>query len=225
MQYPERFSALPDYAFPRLRALLDQHAPGGEPLAMSIGEPRHPFPGFVTETLARHAGLYARYPPNEGAPELRDAIAGWLSRRYGVDMDPATQILPLNGTREGLFMAVLALCPERKNGERPAILMPNPFYQCYAAAALAAGAEPVYVPATEETGFLPDFAAVPPAILDRAAILFTCSPANPQGAVMSEDRWKGLIALCERHDIRLFADECYSEIWRKAPPPGVLAAA
>jgi aspartate/methionine/tyrosine aminotransferase len=225
MQYPERLEALPEYAFPRLRALLDPHPPGGEPIAMSIGEPTHPFPDFVAETLAQAAAGYAKYPPNEGIAELREAAAGWLGRRYGAAMDPEREVLPLNGTREGLFMACLALCPERKNGAAPVVLIPNPFYQCYAAAALAAGAEPVFVNATADTGHLPDFAALPRETLDRAAIAFICSPANPQGAVADAAYWRSLFALAERHDFRVFADECYSEIWRDAPPAGALEIA
>ena len=224
MQHPARFQDLPDYAFPRLRALLDGHAPGGDPIAMSIGEPTHPYPAFVAETLAANAHLYGKYPPNEGTAALRAACAGFLSRRYGATLDPDRAILPLNGTREGLFMACLALCPEAKNGGRPAVLLPNPFYQAYAAAALAAGAEPVYVNATAETGHLPDFAALPRETLDRAAVVYLCSPANPQGAVASRGYWAGLLALAERHDFRILADECYSEIWRDAPPPGALEA-
>jgi len=229
MQNPERLAALPDYAFPRLRALLDPHPPGpgldGAPIAMSIGEPTHPFPAFVADALAEAAAGYGRYPPNEGTPALREAIAGWLARRYGVALDPAREVLPLNGTREGLFMACLALCPETRAGAPPAVLMPNPFYQCYAAAALSAGAEPVYVNATAATGHLPDFEALPAAVLDRAAIAFICSPANPQGAVADAAYWRRLFVLAERHDFRVFADECYSEIWRDAPPTGALEVA
>ncbi|TVQ53744.1 MAG: aminotransferase class I/II-fold pyridoxal phosphate-dependent enzyme [Rhodobacteraceae bacterium] len=225
MQLPARFSDLPDYPFPRLRALLDAHAPGAEPLSMAIGEPTHPYPAFVAETLAANAHLWGRYPPNEGTPDLRAAIADWLARRYGAALDPDREVCALNGTREGLFGACLALCPERKNGVRPTVLIPNPFYQCYAAAALAAGAEPVYVNATAETGFLPDFAAVDPETLARTALVYVCSPANPQGAVATRDWWRALFALAERHDFRVLADECYSEIWRAAPPPGALEAA
>lgn len=224
MTFPERFADLPDYAFPRLRALLDAAPPGGAPVVMSIGEPRHPLPPLVAETIAAHAAEFGRYPPNEGTDDLREAIAAWLARRYGVRLDPGTQLTALNGTREGLFAAALALCPERKAGARPAVLMPNPFYQCYAAAALAAGAEPVYLPATAATGFLPDLAALEPGLLDRTALFYLCSPANPQGAMASEGYWRDLLALAEAHDFRILADECYSEIWRDAPPPGALAA-
>jgi aspartate/methionine/tyrosine aminotransferase len=226
MRAPERFSDLPEYAFPRLRALLDSHAPGGEPLSLSIGEPRHPFPGWVSDVVAENADGFGRYPPNDGAPELLEAIGRWLHRRYNVDVDAEREIMALNGSREGLFNAVLALCPETaKTGGRPAVLMPNPFYQVYAVGALAAGAEPVYVPATRETGFLPDYAALPAELLERTEIAFLCSPSNPQGAVASHDYWRALIELAERHDFRVFADECYSEIWRDAPPLGALQVA
>ena len=221
MQFPRRFSALPDYAFPRLRALLDQHEPGGPVRHMSIGEPRHDPPPFVGQVLADSLADFGRYPPNDGSDALRQAIAGWVSRRYGVPLDADTQVLALNGTREGLFNAAVALCPEGG----PVVLTPNPFYQVYAVAALAVGAEPRYVPATSQTGFLPDYAALPAAVLDRTAIAYLCSPSNPQGAVASEDYWRDLIELAERHDFRIFADECYSEIYRNAPPPGALEVA
>ncbi len=223
MSAPKRFSDLPEYAFPRLRRLLDGHAPGGPAIAMSIGEPKHAFPAFVSEIIAAHGHEFGLYPPNEGAPELLGAITGWIARRYGVTLTPAS-VIALNGTREGLFNACIALCPEEKRGKRPVVLIPNPFYQCYAVAALAAGAEPHYVPARAETGFLPDYAALPKEVLERTAIAYICSPSNPQGAVASEGYWRDLLALAERHDFRILADECYAEIWRSAPPPGVLAA-
>jgi aspartate/methionine/tyrosine aminotransferase len=225
MVFPERFSNLPEYAFPRLRRLLDVHEPGGEPIAMTIGEPQHPFPDWVGDVIAENLGGFGKYPPNEGTPGLRTAIARWIARRYGVNVSAERQVLPLNGTREGLFNACMALCPETKGGKRPVVLMPNPFYQVYAVAALAVGAEPVYVPATEETGHLPDYAALPPETLERTAIAYICSPANPQGSVADESYWADLIALAERHGFQIFADECYSEIYRDTPPPGSLAAA
>jgi N-succinyldiaminopimelate aminotransferase len=225
MQFPARFADLPEYAFPRLRRLLAGTLPGGPELAMTIGEPKHPLPDLVARTIAAHAGEFALYPPNEGAPELRDAIAGWLGRRYGVAVDPETQLIALNGTREGLFNAALALSPEEKSGARPAILMPNPFYQAYGAAALAVGAEPVPVAATTETGFLPDYASLPAALLDRVTLCYICSPANPQGAVADATWWHDLLALAERHDFRILADECYGEIYRDTPPPGAIEIA
>jgi len=223
MQYPTRFSNLPEYAFPRLRALLDPHAGGGDVLHMSIGEPKHRFPAFVPDMLTRYAEGFNRYPPNDGAPELRGAIADWLVRRFDIDRpDPDRNILSLNGTREGLFNAALALCPEEKNGKQPVVLLPNPFYQCYAVAALAARAEPVFVPARDDTGFLPDFHSVPVDLLERTSIVYMCSPANPQGSVADDSYWRHLLALAEKYDFRIFADECYCEIYRDTPPDGAL---
>ena len=224
MDFPERFSNLPEYAFPRLRALLDHHQPGGTPVAMTIGEPRHDMPPFVADILAAHIGGFAKYPANDGNAVLLAAITGWVQRRYGVALGE-DRVMALNGTREGLFNAALALCPEQKNGKRPVVLMPNPFYQVYAVAALAVGAEPVFVPATPESGHLPDYRALPRDILDRAAIAYLCSPANPQGAVASAEYWRDLLALAEAHDFRIFADECYSEIYRNTPPVGGLQMA
>ena len=224
MAFPERFSNLPDYAFPRLRKLLDAHAPGGEPIAMTIGEPRHAMPDFVGPILAANLSGFGVYPPNDGTPELLAAIAGWIGRRYGVSVTE-DRLMVLNGTREGLFNAVIALCPETKAGKKPVVLMPNPFYQVYAVAALTVGAEPVYVPATAATGFLPDYGSLPQEVLDRMALAFICSPANPQGAVASADYLADLLTLAEKHDFRVLADECYSEIWRDAPPPGLLQVA
>ena len=225
MSFPERFSHLPEYAFPRLRRLLDGHAPGGDVIPMSIGEPRHAFPPWLTSVIAEHARDFGKYPPNDGTPELQAVISDWIKRRYGVQTDSAQQIMVLNGTREGLFNAAIALSPETKGGKQPAVLMPNPFYQVYAVAALTAGAEPVYVPATAETGFLPDYTSLPPELLDRVTIAYLCSPSNPQGAVADADYWRELIALGEKHDFRIFADECYSEIYRHAAPAGALEVA
>ncbi|MFN3953769.1 MAG: aminotransferase class I/II-fold pyridoxal phosphate-dependent enzyme [Pararhodobacter sp.] len=224
MAFPERFSNLPEYAFPRLRALLDHHQPGGEPIAMTIGEPRHAMPPFLAEVLTGALEGFARYPANDGTPALLAAISGWITERYGVTLEPE-RLMALNGTREGLFNAALALCPEQKRGRKPVVLTPNPFYQVYAVAALAAGAEPHYVPATAATGHLPDYAALSAELLDRVSIAYLCSPANPQGAVASRDYWADLLHLAEKHDFRIFADECYAEIYRDAPPPGILEVA
>ncbi|WP_438987055.1 aminotransferase class I/II-fold pyridoxal phosphate-dependent enzyme [Marivivens donghaensis] len=224
MIYPERFSNLADYAFPRLRALLDVHEPGGEPLALTIGEPQHAFPSWVGDVLADNIAGFAKYPPNDGEPELLAAISAWINRRYGVDVGP-DRIMALNGTREGLYNAAMALCPEAKNGKRPVILTPNPFYQVYMIASISVGAETVFVPATADNGFLPDYASMPADVLDRTAIAYICSPSNPQGAVASRDYWRELIALAEKHDFRIFADECYSEIYRDEAPVGALEVA
>ncbi|WP_288926256.1 aminotransferase class I/II-fold pyridoxal phosphate-dependent enzyme [uncultured Maritimibacter sp.] len=223
--FPERFAGLPEYAFPRLRSLLDAHAPGGDVVHMTIGEPKHAMPDFVSRIIAETAQDFGKYPPNEGTPELRGAFTDWLKRRYGIDISPENQVMPLNGTREGLFNAAIALCPEEVRGAKPVILIPNPFYQVYAVAAAAVGAEPAFVSATAENGFLPDYASLPPEILTRTAIAYICSPGNPQGAVADRDYWANLIALAEKHDFRIFADECYSEIYRDAPPPGAMEVA
>lgn len=222
MQFPERFSNLPEYAFPRLRALLDHHPAGGDVVHMTIGEPKHKFPDFISKTITKYASGFNNYPPNEGAPELRRAISNWIERRYKVKMNPETQVFPLNGTREGLFNACLALCPEQKNGKKPNILIPNPFYQVYAVATLTVNATPVFVSATRETGFLPDFTSLGSDILNQTSIIYICSPSNPQGAVAEKTYWRDLITLAEDYDIRIFADECYSEIYRDTPPPGIL---
>ncbi len=223
--FPERFSNLPAYAFPRLRALLDHHQPGGEVIHMTIGEPKHAMPEWVAETVAKHAHEFAKYPPNDGTPELQLAIADWVQRRYGVTIDGGTQVLPLNGTREGLYNAAMALCPEQKNGAKPKILIPNPFYQVYMIASISVDAEPVFVPATRENDHLPDFTKLSDETLDQTAIAYMCSPSNPQGAVASYEYWADLIRLAEKHDCRIFADECYSEIYRDTPPAGALQVA
>ncbi len=225
MVFPERFSNLPAYAFPRVRALLDPFEAGADPIIMTIGEPKHAYPDWVGQVVAENLDGFARYPANDGTPELQAAIADWIARRYRVKVEAATQILALNGTREGLFNACLALCPEEKNGAKPVVLTPNPFYQVYAVAAVAVGAEPVFVPATDATGNLPDYAGLPEDVLNRVAVAYICSPANPQGAVASESYWRDLLALAERYDFKIFADECYSEIYRDAAPMGALEAA
>ena len=224
MKFPERFADLPVATWPRLRGLLDSVPPGGDVINMTIGEPQHAFPEFVSDVLNDALPNMNKYPNNNGIPALLEAIRGFLQRRYGVDM-PLDHIIALNGTREGLYNASMALCPELKNGQTPVILTPNPFYQVYAVSALSVAAEPVYVPATKETGHLPDFAGLDTEILDRTAIAYICSPANPQGAVADEAYWSELIALAEKHDFIIFADECYSELYRDTPPAGALEIA
>ena len=228
MAFPERFQGLPEYAFPRLRRLLDAHPAGtldgGPVVNMTIGEPRHPFPDWVPQVLAENTAGFAVYPTNEGSPELLAAISAWITRRTGATVPP-DRLIALNGTREGLYAAAMALCPERKNGARPAVLMPNPFYQVYAVAALSVGADPHYLPATPDTGHLPDLEAIPTDLLDRTALFYLCSPANPQGAVATPAYWRQLLTLADRHGFTVLADECYSEIWRDAPPVSALTVA
>ena len=224
MDFPERFSNLPVATWPRLRALLDVPSAATDVINMTIGEPRHAFPAFVGDVLADSLAGFNNYPSNEGQADLLTAMGGFLGRRYGLDV-ANDQILALNGTREGLYNAAMALCPEQKNGKTPVIISPNPYYPVYGVAALSVGAEPLYAPATKETGHLPDFSALPRATLARTAIVYICSPANPQGAVADEAYWRNLIALAEEHDFQIFSDECYSEIYRDAPPVGALQVA
>ncbi|MBE1294740.1 aminotransferase class I/II-fold pyridoxal phosphate-dependent enzyme [Phycobacter azelaicus] len=225
MNFPERFSNLPAYAFPRLRALLDHHTPGGDVVHMTIGEPKHAFPAWVTDVIAQNAAGFNSYPPNDGSDELRGAMCDWIARRYGVTLDPDGHVMALNGTREGLYNAAMALCPETKNDARPVVLIPNPFYQVYMVATISVGAEPVFVPATSATGHLPDYANLPEEVLNRTAVAYICSPANPQGAVASREYWADLVRLAEKYDFRIFADECYSEIYRDEAPVGALTVA
>jgi N-succinyldiaminopimelate aminotransferase len=213
--------------FQRLRDLLQGEEPGAPPIDMTIGEPRHGFPGFGAEIIQKHAAAFGKYPPIAGIPELRHAIAGWLQRRYSLPasiMDAGRNIAPLCGTREGLVSA-LVIAAARKGRGGPAVLMPNPFYQAYFAAALTSHAEPVFLPAGPETGFLPDLDALDKALLDRTAAIYLASPANPQGAVASIAYLKRLIELAHSHGFYVFSDECYSEIYREEPPPGILQAA
>ncbi len=222
MKYPERFSNLPAHAWPRLRALLDVHEGGGPLIQMTIGEPKHEFPAWVTDKIVEHSQGFNQYPPNDGSPELKGSISAWIKRRYGVEYSADNEVMALNGTREGLYNAVVSLSPETKNGAKPAVLMPNPFYQVYMIAAISGACDPVMVNATAETGHLPDFHGVDAETLDRTTAAYICSPANPQGAVAHYDYWAQLIELAEHHDFMIFADECYSEIYRDDPPIGVL---
>ena len=219
-----RFDALPTSPFTRLNKLLDGVMPGQPPIHMHIGEPQHPVPRFVGEILAQNIADFGRYPPIIGPEPLRKSIAAWLGRRYklGTAVDPDRHILPLVGTREGLFSAAFITIPEEKNGKKPVVLIPNPFYQCYAAAALSAGAEPVYVNATRETNFLPDFASVPRDTLARTAAVYMCSPSNPEGGAANAQTWARLFDLADEFDFTILADECYSEIYAETPPVGAL---
>lgn len=223
-----RFDDLPEYAFPRLRALLAAHTPGADPVVdMSIGEPKHPVPKLLMETLSQFESDFSRYPPIDGTPSLREAMSSWYNRRFDCPdpVDPDHHILPVNGTREGLFMAALALASAEKNGARAAFLLPNPFYQVYAAAALAVGAEPVFVPATAENGWLPDYASLPEELLARTSFAYYCSPTNPQGAVASAEHLAMQAQVAEAYGFTIVFDEPYTEAWRDVPPPSGLASA
>jgi aspartate/methionine/tyrosine aminotransferase len=214
--------------FVRLRELLDGIAPGKPAISLAVGEPQHPIPPFVGSILQAHLAEFGRYPMNKGLDEFAVAVAKWLDRRYTLPraVDPATEVLVLNGTREGLFLAALAA----KNwvGPRagpPAVLIPNPFYAAYAAGAVAAGCEPVYLPTTRANGFLPDLDALSDDLLARTVAVYLASPANPQGAVAGRDYLDRLTALARRFGFLIFSDECYCEIYSEHAPAGMLEAA
>jgi N-succinyldiaminopimelate aminotransferase len=221
---------LPRYPFERLHRLLDGVAPasGVTPIVMSLGEPRRPPPPVIAETLAREAAGWGRYPPLNGTPSFRAAVAGWLTRRYRLPegfIDPQTMVLPATGSREAIYLSAGALLPDASNGERPVALVPEPGYHVYGGAAAMAGAEVVSLPARRENGFLPDISGVDAAILKRTRLVFICSPANPQGSAADLSYLRRLLELALTHDFIVAADECYSEIYDRAAPAGLLQAA
>ncbi|MGE0371341.1 MAG: succinyldiaminopimelate transaminase [Gammaproteobacteria bacterium] len=220
---------LQPYPFERLARLKHGVPPpaGRSALSLAMGEPKHQPPGFIAEEIITHLHGLAQYPLTRGSPELRAAISTWLQRRYGLSgasLDPERHILPVNGTREALFAIAQTVIDRTR---RPVVMMPNPFYQIYEGAALLAGAEPWYINTTAETGWLPDFAAVPAEAWQRCQLLYLCSPGNPTGAVIGLDTMRELLELAERFDFIIAADECYSELYddEEAPPPGLLQAA
>ncbi len=223
-----RLGLLKPYPFERLRELLAGVTPSAAyaPVNLSIGEPKHPTPSLVRDALVGALDGLSGYPATAGTPALREAIAAWLRRRYGLaSIDPATQVLPVNGSREALFsFAQAVLDPD---GRRDLVACPNPFYQIYEGAALLAGATPVFLNTTAENGFRADPSTLDDATWARVRLLYVCSPANPTGAVLSLDDWKALFALSDRHGFVIAADECYSELYydEAAPPIGALEAA
>jgi len=220
---------LQPYPFEKLADLKAGVKPpaGLDHIALSIGEPKHATPRLVTDVVAAHLHNLSVYPSTRGAAELREVIAKWLTRRFDLpegSIDPTRQILPLNGTREGLFAFAQAVIDRRPS---PLVLMPNPFYQIYEGAALLAGAEPRYLPSTEANGFVPDFEIVDRDTWRRCQLVYICSPGNPTGAVIDEGALQRLITLADEHDFIIAADECYSELYadEEARPPGLLQAA
>ena len=218
---------LPPYPFQRLRDLIDRFEPpvGLEPMVMSIGEPKHPAPALVNQVLAASGDTWGKYPPVPGTPSLNEAIAAWLQDRYSLSANQLTaeaNVLPVVGTREALFLIANLITPSEKNGQKPAIAMPNPFYQVYAGGAVMHGADPIYLAATRKTGFQPSLDELNEPLLSRMAALYLCSPGNPQGSVASAAYLEKAIRLARRHDFLLIVDECYAEIYDKAPPVGAL---
>lgn len=222
-------SRLQPYPFERLRKLFEGVAPPAahRPISLGIGEPRHATPDFIKKALVQALDTpgsdLSGYPPTAGTPQLREACAGWLRRRYGLQVDAATQVLPVNGSREALF----ALAQTVVDPTKPAVVVcPNPFYQIYEGAALLAGAEPYYAPSDPARNFAVDWDSVPESVWAKTQLLYVCSPGNPTGAVMPIEEWKKLFALQDRHGFVIASDECYSEIYfRDEAPLGGLEAA
>jgi N-succinyldiaminopimelate aminotransferase len=222
-------SRLQPYPFERLRQLFAGVTPNPalRPISLGIGEPKHATPSFIKKALADAMEVpgtdLSGYPPTAGTPQLRAACAAWLRSRYGLEVDPATQVLPINGSREALF----AFAQTVIDPHRPAVVVcPNPFYQIYEGAALLAGAEPYYVPSDAARNFAVDWDSVPEATWAKTQLVYVCSPGNPTGAVMPLEEWRKLFALQDRHGFVIASDECYSEIYfRDEPPLGGLEAA
>lgn len=221
-----RLDALPAGPFARLADLLGDVQPGKAPISLALGDPSGAVPDFVRAAMDNAIGSFGNYPAITGTADWRQAAADWLNRRFALNgtIDPEKNVLPLNGTREGLFLSLPPFIPEEKGGGRPIVAMPNPFYQVYAAAGLVAGAEPLYVAATEASGFLPDYAALPEATLKRIAAVYVCSPSNPEGAVADAGYWQRLFDLAAAHDFVVLADECYADIYFGETPLGALTA-
>jgi aspartate/methionine/tyrosine aminotransferase len=219
--------------FVRLRELLADVEPGKPAISLAVGEPQHAVPLFVAPVIAAHIAEFGRYPMNKGLDAFGEAVAVWLGRRYDLPrpVDAATEVLVLNGTREGLFLAALAAknyVPKTSvtmRAGRPAVLVPNPFYAAYSAGAIAADCEPVYLPATVGSGFLPDLDALGDALLARTVAFYLASPSNPQGAVADRAYLDKLTALARKFGFLILADECYCEIYSDRAPPGMLEAA
>ena len=194
------------------------------PISLGIGEPKHPSPAFVKQVIADNLDKLANYPTTKGLDELREAIANWASRRFQLaegTLDPAKHVVPVNGTREGIFALVQAVVDSSKPAT---VVSPNPFYQIYEGAAFLAGADPVYLPCDASNGFIPDFDAVPESVWKDCQILFLCSPGNPSGAVIPRETLVKVIELADRHDFLIASDECYSELYpdEANPPEGLL---
>jgi N-succinyldiaminopimelate aminotransferase len=218
------------YPFEKLNKLKQGITPPQDKthIALSIGEPKHETPVFIHEELSRNIAEMGKYPTTKGIPELRLAIADWISQRFNIatsDIAAETQVIPVSGTREALFSFAQAVV----NPSKPdaIVIMPNPFYQIYEGAAILAGAEPYFLNTTEASDYLPDFDAVPDEIWQHCQLIFICSPGNPTGAVISEQEQQKLIKLAEKHDFIIASDECYTEIYddENTPPQGLLETA
>ncbi|UYF74309.1 succinyldiaminopimelate transaminase [Acinetobacter ursingii] len=214
-------SLLHPYPFEKLNALFKDVTPADLPLIpLSIGEPKHPAPEFVKQAIIDNFQHLSTYPNSKGLPELRQSIANWLTQRFKLNSISAEDhILPVTGTREGIFSFVQALINRE---DAPYVVMPNPFYQIYEGAALLAGAKPYFINCTPENDYLGDFDAVPAEVWEKTALLFVCTPGNPTGAVLSKEQFKKLIQLSDQYNFVIASDECYSELWFDQAPVGLL---
>ena len=222
-------SRLQPYPFERLSRLKLGVVPHDQfsPISLSIGEPKHPTPELITETLKAHLSELTQYPTTLGIQEYREALAAWLVRRFSIPehlLDPQRNIIPCSGTREALFSFAQAMLDP---SERTLVLMPNPFYQIYEGAALLAGGEPYFLNTSEENQYLPNFESVPDEVWSRCSLIYVCSPGNPTGTVFRQEDFFKLMELAERFDFIIASDECYSELYfdEMRPPTGLLGAA
>lgn len=217
------------YPFERWRALSQDIVPNAAytPISLGIGEPKHPTPPFILQALIDHVGGLASYPATAGDPALRRSFTDWIQRRYQVNLDPATQVLPVNGSREALFaLAQAVVDAQGENRGQATVVCPNPFYQIYEGAALLAGAQTCFANSDPARNFAARWDQVPESVWQRTQLVFVCSPGNPTGAVMGQAEWAELFALSDRHGFVIASDECYSEIYfRDEPPLGALQAA
>ncbi|MFM9923649.1 succinyldiaminopimelate transaminase [Variovorax sp. H27-G14] len=213
-------SRLQPYPFERLKQLFAGVTPNHEfrAISLGIGEPKHATPAFIKDALSAGLGALAAYPATAGDLKLRTAFTDWLKTRYSLALDPATQVLPVNGSREALFSLAQTVVDPTASPP-PVVISPNPFYQIYEGAALLSGAEPYYVPSVPARNFAVDWDSVPEAVWARTQLVFVCSPGNPTGAVMSLAEWRKLFALSDLHGFVIAADECYSEIYFREEPP------
>ncbi|EZP54874.1 succinyldiaminopimelate transaminase [Delftia sp. RIT313] len=219
-------SRLQPYPFERLRKLFAGVQPpaGVRPISLGIGEPRHATPAFIEQALSADLGGLAKYPATAGEPALREACAQWARQRYGIALDAATQVLPVNGSREALFAFTQVVVDASQDGAR--VICPNPFYQIYEGATLLAGAQPYYAPSDAARNFAVDWDSVPADVWEKTQLIFVCSPGNPTGAVMPLAEWEKLFALSDRYGFVIASDECYSEIYFDGTAPlGGLEAA
>jgi N-succinyldiaminopimelate aminotransferase len=222
-----RLARLQPYPFERLRALLEGLRPSEAyaPINLSIGEPKHATPALIRDALTQSLDGLAVYPPTAGMAELRETIAHWIGARYRAPLDPQTQVLPINGSREALFAFAQTVVDDSKPAAK--VVMPNPFYQIYEGAALLAGAQPVFLNTTARNGFRMQTETLDAKTWRDVQLVYVCSPANPSGTVLGVDDWSQLFALADRHDFIIASDECYSELYydESRPPIGALEAA